>query len=106
MNANSYPDISISNALHERAQQVMFPVTQTMAKGPSQYVNGVAPKYLLRGKNAHVWDVDGNEFIDYNMAIGPVSLGYAYERVDHAIQKQLKRGITFSLMHPLEVELS
>ncbi len=103
---NQYPDITISNALYERAQQVMFPVTQTMAKGPSQYVNGVAPKYLSRGKNAHVWDVDGNEFIDYNMAIGPVSLGYCYDRVDQAIQKQLKDGITFSLMHPLEVELS
>jgi glutamate-1-semialdehyde 2,1-aminomutase len=102
---SKYPDITISNALYERAQQVMFPVTQTMAKGPSQYVNGVAPKYLSRGKNAHVWDVDGNEFIDYNMAIGPVSLGYGYERVDKAIQKQLKDGITFSLMHPLEVEL-
>jgi len=103
---SQYPDITISNALHERAQQVMFPVTQTMAKGPSQYVNGVAPKYLSRGKNAHIWDVDGNEYIDYNMAIGPVSLGYGYDRVDQAIQKQLKDGITFSLMHPLEVELS
>jgi glutamate-1-semialdehyde 2,1-aminomutase len=103
---NNYPDITISNALYERAQQVMFPVTQTMAKGPSQYVNGVAPKYLAKGKNARVWDVDGNEYIDYNMAIGPVSLGYGYDRVDQAIQQQLKDGITFSLMHPLEVELS
>ncbi|MFM9838425.1 MAG: aminotransferase class III-fold pyridoxal phosphate-dependent enzyme [Cyclobacteriaceae bacterium] len=103
---SNYPDITISNALHERARQVMFPVTQTMAKGPSQYVNGVAPKYLSRGRNGHVWDVDGNEFIDYNMGIGPVSLGYCYDRVDQAIQKQLKDGITFSLMHPLEVELS
>jgi glutamate-1-semialdehyde aminotransferase len=102
----SLPDITQSNALHERAKKIMTPVTQTMAKGPSQYVNGVAPKYLVRGKDAHVWDADGNEFIDYNMAIGPVSLGYAYEKVDAAIAKQLKDGITFSLMHPLEVELS
>lgn len=100
------PDITQSNALYERAKKIMTPVTQTMAKGPSQYVNGVAPKYLVRGKDAHVWDADGNEFIDYNMAIGPVSLGYAYEKVDAAIAKQLKDGITFSLMHPLEVELS
>lgn len=101
-----FPDITQSNALYERAKKIMTPVTQTMAKGPSQYVNGVAPKYLVRGKDAHVWDADGNEFIDYNMAIGPVSLGYAYEKVDAAIAKQLKDGITFSLMHPLEVELS
>jgi glutamate-1-semialdehyde 2,1-aminomutase len=101
-----YPDITISNAWYQRARQVMFPVTQTMAKGPSQYVNGVAPKYVTRGKNGHVWDVDGNEYIDYTMAVGPVSLGYAYDRVDEAIKNQLKDGITFSLMHPLEVELS
>jgi glutamate-1-semialdehyde 2,1-aminomutase len=103
---NTYPDITISNAWYERAKQIMFPVTQTMAKGPSQYVKGVAPKYLAKGKGAHVWDVDGNEYIDFNMGIGPISLGYAYEAVDRAIQQQLKDGITFSLMHPLEVELS
>ena len=101
-----FPDITNSNALYERARQIMFPVTQTMAKGPSQYVDGVAPKYLVRGKDAHVWDVDGNEYIDYNMGIGPLSLGYGYDRVDQAIMQQLKDGITFSLMHPLEVELS
>ena len=104
--SQSYPDITISNAWYERAKQIMFPVTQTMAKGPSQYVNGVAPKYLSRGKDGHVWDVDGNEYIDFNMGIGPISLGYGYEAVDNAIKKQLEDGITFSLMHPLEVELS
>ncbi|MFM8850440.1 MAG: aminotransferase class III-fold pyridoxal phosphate-dependent enzyme [Cytophagales bacterium] len=104
--SQSYPDITISNAWYERAKQIMFPVTQTMAKGPSQYVNGVAPKYLSRGKDGHVWDVDGNEYVDYNMGIGPISLGYGYEAVDNAIKKQLEDGITFSLMHPLEVELS
>jgi glutamate-1-semialdehyde 2,1-aminomutase len=40
------------------------------------------------------------------MGIGPVSLGYCYDRVDEAIARQLKDGITFSLMHELEVELS
>ena len=53
-----------------------------------------------------MWDVDGNEFIDFNMAIGPLSLGYAYDKVDEAIKKQLEDGITFSLMHPLEVEVA
>lgn len=69
-------------------------------------MNGVAPKYLQRGKGSHVWDVDGNEFIDFNMGIGPLSLGYCYPAVDEAIQAQLKDGITFSLMHPLEVEVA
>ncbi|MCW8812073.1 MAG: aminotransferase class III-fold pyridoxal phosphate-dependent enzyme, partial [Chlorobium sp.] len=49
---------------------------------------------------------DGNEYLDFNMGIGPLSLGYAYDKVDEAIKKQLEDGITFSLMHPLEVEVA
>lgn len=101
-----YPVITESNKLYERAQPIMTPVTQTLAKGPGQYINGVAPKYLKKGKGSHVWDVDGNEYLDYNMAIGPLSLGYGYPRVDEAIIEQLKDGITFSMMHELEVILA
>lgn len=101
----NYPDISASDALYARAIGMMSPVTQTLAKGPGQYIKGVAPKYLKKGKGARVWDVDGNEFLDYNMAIGPVSLGYCYPTIDAAIMAQLKDGITFSMMHELEVEL-
>jgi glutamate-1-semialdehyde 2,1-aminomutase len=101
-----YPVITESNNLYERALPVMAPVTQTLAKGPGQYVNGIAPKYLKKGKGSHVWDVDGNEYLDYNMAIGPLSLGYCYPRVDEAIIAQLKDGITFSMMHELEVTLA
>ncbi len=102
----NYPDITQSDKLYERALNVQKPVTQTLAKGPGQFTKGVAPKYLVKGKGSHVWDVDGNEYIDFNAAIGPVSLGYAYPAVDDAIKAQLEDGITFSLMHPLEVELS
>lgn len=101
-----YPEISTSETLYQRALQVQRPVTQTLAKGPGQFTKGVAPVYIQRGKGARVWDVDGNEYIDYNAAIGPVSLGYAYPVVDDAIRRQLEDGITFSLMSPLEVELS
>lgn len=101
-----YPDITQSDKLYQRALKVQKPVTQTLAKGPGQFTNGVAPKYLVKGKGSHVWDVDGNEYIDFNAAIGPLSLGYAYPAVDQAIKTQLEDGITFSLMHPLEVEVS
>jgi glutamate-1-semialdehyde 2,1-aminomutase len=101
-----YPIIKKSNEIYEKALELIPCTTQTLAKGPQQNVKGIAPKYLLRGKGSHVWDVDGNEFIDFNMAIGPISLGYAYDKVDEAINQQLKDGITFSLMHPLEVEVA
>jgi glutamate-1-semialdehyde aminotransferase len=102
----NYPDITESDLLYHRALGLIPSVTQTLAKGPAQYVNGVAPKYLKQGKNAHVWDVDGNEFIDLNMGIGPLSIGYAIREIDDAIRAQLEDGITFSMMHPLEVEVA
>ncbi len=101
-----YPAITKSDELYARATGLIPAWSQTLAKGPTQYVKGVAPKYLVRGEGCHVWDVDGNEYIDYNMGVGPISLGYGYKRVDKAIKRQLKDGITFSLMHPLEVELA
>jgi glutamate-1-semialdehyde aminotransferase len=101
-----FPNITQSQALWERAATLIPAGTQTLAKGPTQYVDGVAPKYLARGKGARVWDVDGNEFIDLTMAVGPLVLGYAHPSVDRAIARQLEQGITFSLMHPLEVEVA
>ena len=103
---HSYPDISESDRLYYRALPLIPAVTQTLAKGPTQYVKGVAPKYLVRGKGSRVWDADGNEYIDCSMAVGPLSLGYCYNKVDIAIRGQLDSGITFSLMHPLEVEVA
>lgn len=102
----SYPDISKSNEIFSRSEGLIPAHTQTLAKGPGQWIKGVAPKYLVKGKGSHVWDADGNEYIDYNMGIGPISLGYCYDKVDEAIKNQLADGITFSLMHPLEVEVA
>jgi len=101
-----YPSIKKSDELYQKALELIPCTTQTLAKGPQQNINGVAPKYLVKGKGSHVWDVDGNEYLDFNMAIGPLSLGYAYDKVDEAIRQQLNDGITFSLMHPLEVEVA
>ena len=101
-----YPVIAESEKLHARAKGLIPAYAQTLAKGPTQYVDGVAPKYLRRAQGARVWDVDGNEYLDYNMAIGPISLGYGYEVVDEAIRRQLQDGIVFPLIHPLEVEVA
>jgi len=103
---DNYPNISQSDEWYMRALKVQKPVTQTLEKGPGQFSKGVSPKYLVKGKGSHVWDVDGNEYIDFNAAIGPLSLGYAYPAVDNAIKAQLEDGISFSLMHPFEVELA
>jgi glutamate-1-semialdehyde aminotransferase len=80
--------------------------TQTASKGPNQYVYGVHPIYLDSGDGCIVKDVDGNKYIDHVCALGPIILGYNNKRTIKAVTKQLKKGSTFSLMHPLEVELA
>jgi glutamate-1-semialdehyde aminotransferase len=102
----SDPVIDRSENLWKRAIDLIPAGTQTLSKGPTQYVDGLAPKYLQRGKGCHVWDVDGNEYIDYTMALLPVILGYSFDATNEAIRRQLEEGITFTLMHPLEVALS
>ncbi|HRE40187.1 MAG TPA: aminotransferase class III-fold pyridoxal phosphate-dependent enzyme [Ignavibacteria bacterium] len=102
----NFPEIKNSEEIFQRSEGLIPAHTQTLAKGPTQWVKGVAPKYLIKGKGSHVWDVDGNEYIDYMMGIGPIVLGYCYKAIDDAIISQLEDGITFSLMHPLEVELA
>jgi glutamate-1-semialdehyde aminotransferase len=97
---------SRSEAYWNRTKGLIPCGTQTLSKSPTQYVDGMAPKYLLRGKGCHVWDVDGQEYIDYGMGLHPIILGYTYPAVDEAIKSQLAHGITFTLNHPLEVELA
>ena len=85
----------------------MIPLaTQTFSKGPQQYPLGASPIFLDRGCGSHVWDIDGNEFIDYPMALGAVILGHTYGAVDDAILRQLKKGINYTLPHYLESELA
>lgn len=100
------PDISISNTLYARAREIVPAGTQTFSKGVTQFVDGFAPKFLRRGKGARVWDVDGNEYLDYIMACHPLILGYADSDVNAAVIEQLEDGSTFSQMHPLEVEVT
>lgn len=100
------PALRETDILWERAVPLIPAGTQTLSKGPTQYVQRIAPKYLQRGKGCRVWDVDGNEYIDYPMGLGSVILGHSYPSVNEAIQRQVEQGMSFSLMHPLEVELA
>jgi glutamate-1-semialdehyde 2,1-aminomutase/spore coat polysaccharide biosynthesis protein SpsF len=98
--------IELSLRLKARAASRIPGATQTLSKGPTQYVQGVAPVFLARAKGSHVWDVDGNEYIDYPMALGPIILGHGYPAVDEAVKSQMADGVSFSLPHPLELEVA
>ena len=95
-----------SKKLLKRASNLIPALSQTFSKAPYSYVEGVYPAYAERGNGSRIFDVDGNEYIDYVLGLGPIILGYNYPSVNKSILKQLKKGISFSLPHRLEVEVS
>src|SRR5262245_61757345 len=80
--------------------------SQTFSKAPSQFVQGVSPAFVRRAEGCRVWDVDGNEYIDYVMALGAIVLGHKDPDVTRAVAAQLEDGTIFSLPHPLEVDVA
>jgi len=96
--------LDLSEKLYAKAVELIPGGSQTMSKRPQGYAPGAFPIYVERAKGCRVWDVDGNEYIDYIMALGPIVLGYCYPAVDRAIAEQLMKGIVFGLLHPLEVK--
>ncbi|GAB3008776.1 glutamate-1-semialdehyde 2,1-aminomutase [Amycolatopsis acidiphila] len=75
----------------------------TYAKGDDQFPEGMAP-VISHGKGAHVWDVDGNEYIEYGAGLRSVSLGHAHPRVIEAVGRELVRGSNFVRPSFLEIE--
>ncbi len=64
------------------------------------------PLYIEKAKGCRFTDIDGNEYIDYLMAYGPIILGYSYPRVNDSVRDILEKGTIFSMSHPLHVELA
>ncbi|UCD27707.1 MAG: aspartate aminotransferase family protein [Planctomycetota bacterium] len=62
------------------------------------------PMFYERGKGSHVWDADGNEFIDYVLARGPLLLGHLPGPVIETVKRQLDRGLMYAGQHELEIE--
>jgi glutamate-1-semialdehyde 2,1-aminomutase len=62
--------------------------------------------YVDHGKGGRVWDIDGNEYIDYRLAYGPIILGYADERVDAAAKQGMEVGGVFALSTELEYKVA
>ena len=64
------------------------------------------PMYFSKAKGCRMWDIDGNEFIDLYCSIGPITLGYAYKRVDDAVRAVMKESFQSGMNHPVSVELA
>ncbi len=95
-----------SEQLLNRALKSIPLGSQTFSKSLTQYPKGVSPFFIEQGKGSKVWDVDGNEYIDFVNSLAAITLGYCDKDVDIAVQQQMKKGVTFSLPHTLEMEVA
>jgi glutamate-1-semialdehyde 2,1-aminomutase len=91
-----------TRALQGRAHELIPGGAHTYAKGDDQYPE-IAPPFIARGRGCHVWDIDGNEFIEYGMGLRSVALGHAFPRVVDAVRDDLASGTNFTRPSPLEV---
>jgi glutamate-1-semialdehyde 2,1-aminomutase len=66
---------------------------------------GITP-YVKKAKGSHLWDVGGNEYIDYRMAFGPIILGHAYDEVDEKVIEEVKNGVLFAMTGELELDVA
>jgi|TARA_B110000438_G_scaffold121425_1_gene118573 glutamate-1-semialdehyde aminotransferase len=97
---------SKTNSLKKEGLKVIPGLTQTLAKSPTQFSENFSPLFSKKGKGAFITDYENNSLIDTMMGIGPLILGYSDPSINNAIKKQLKKGIVFSLINPLEIKLA
>jgi glutamate-1-semialdehyde 2,1-aminomutase len=92
-----------SEALQERARALIPGGAHVYAKGEDQFPLH-APGFIERGEGSHVWDADGNEFIEYGMGLRAVSLGHGYKSVAEAAHQQALLGLNFTRPSSIEIE--
>lgn len=95
-----------SAAWLDRALDVTPIASQTMSKMPDPALRGRFPFFFVRGRGCRVWDLDGNEYIDFEACLGPIILGYCYPAVQEAVARQLADGSIMPGPHPLEAEVA
>lgn len=91
-----------SNAMQRRALSVMPLGVNSNFR---YWGEGITP-YVQRAKGAYLWDVDGNRFIDYRLAFGPIILGHAYPEVDAKVHEEIDKGVLFAMTSELELAVA
>lgn len=90
--------------LYERAKKIL--PGGASSHGQCYPVFEPYPLAFERGKGTKVWDIDGNEYLDFIMAMGPLILGHCHPAVMDAVREQLEYGTMFALLHEKEVALA
>jgi glutamate-1-semialdehyde aminotransferase len=97
--------MTIATDYVKRAEAVLAGGPATYSKSWTRYGPGTPP-LLVGGQGAEVWDLTGASWIDTVAALGAILLGAGHPAVQEAVHRQVDRGASFSLLHPLEVEVA
>ena len=95
-----------SDELLARELKVSPLASQTYSKSYRYFCKGLAPSYIDYGEGCYIYDVDGNKFLDYMCALGPITVGYNNPEINESVIKQVKKFACASLQSALEVELA
>jgi glutamate-1-semialdehyde 2,1-aminomutase len=90
-----------SNEFQERASKVMPLGVNSNFR---YWGDGITP-YMQKAKGAYLWDVDGNKYIDYRMAFGPIILGHADDEVNAKVKEEIDLGTLAAMTYELEIEV-
>ena len=96
---------------HSKSQHLFIEAQKYIPGGVNSPVRsfravGGTPPFIARGRGSHVWDIDGNEYIDFLGSWGPLILGHANTNVVNALKKASEDGTSFGAPVELEVELA
>lgn len=98
-------NIEQSRILLDRSNEIIVRGCQGHKRSHDMLALGY-PVFTQRAAGARFWDVDGNEYLDYLMAFGPILLGYNDPLVNAAVQRQMQDGTIYSTAHPKELEVA
>ena len=93
-----------SELLFEQAQLVMPGGVNSPVRACRSV--GTYPRFLEKGLGSHVWDVDGNEYIDLICSWGPLILGHCEPHVEEAVRESISKGLSFGAPTAIEVEMA
>jgi len=93
-----------SKQLYERTLGVLIEASSSSSRGPANF--GSYPLFMERGRGSRIFDVDGNEYIDWMMAFGALPLGHAHPEVVEAIAEAAASGAHFATATPVELEVA
>jgi len=102
---NHITNFTKSNIYRSKIHDLIPGGAHTYSKGDDQFPI-LSPASITHGKGSHVWDEDGNEYIECLSGLASVSLGHAYEPVIERVTEELKKGNNFSRPSILEREIA